>query len=115
MSITNNHPGSHVSPLLPVQIEYNGRSFSARLGNLSPEGALLETHGLTVPVGMRVTLSFTLARRSWQIPASITHTTPHEIGLLFSGSQYALYAQASNPELPPAPGQWPQIGRNTAA
>ncbi|MCW8908333.1 MAG: hypothetical protein OQL28_13865 [Sedimenticola sp.] len=115
MSITKNHPGGHVSPLLPVQIEYNGRSFSARLGSLSPEGALLETHGLTVPVGMRVILSFTLARRSWQIPASITHTTPHEIGLLFSGSQYALYAQASRAELPPVSPLRTRIDRGSAA
>jgi len=115
MSITQNNPGGHVSPLLPVQIEYNGRSFSARLGSLSPEGALLETQGLTIPVGMRVNLCFTLARRSWQIPASVTHTTPHEIGLLFSGSQYALYAQASGPGLPPSSAHWPRAGRETAA
>lgn len=88
---TMNH---HLNLLLPAHIGYHGRSFSATLGSLNPEGALLETHALTLPVGMEVELSLTLGRTPWQIKAVITHTTPHEVGVLFRQTQYKLYAAA---------------------
>jgi hypothetical protein len=98
-----NHPhecrNNHINLLLPAQIGYHGRIFSATLGSLTPEGALLETHALTLPVGMEVELSLTVDRSPWQIKAVITHTTPHEIGILFKQTQHKLYAAARN-ELP---------------
>ncbi len=115
MSITTQRPSHHLSPLLPIQIEYQGRGFSARLGSLSPEGALLETHGLSIPEGMRVELCLTLARRPWQIQATITHTTPHEIGVLFHTPQSALYAALGNQLSAPPPIRWPKQPRESAA
>lgn len=85
-----------INLMLPVQINYHGRIFSATMGNLTPEGAVLETYGLTLPAGMEVELSVTLAREAWSIKALITHTTPHEIGLMFKHSQHTLFAAADH-------------------
>lgn len=87
-------PSNHINLLQPAQIGYHGRIFSATLGSLTVAGALLETHALTLPVGMEVELSVSLGRSSWQIKAVITHTTPHEIGILFRQPQPLLYAAA---------------------
>ncbi|WP_052761181.1 hypothetical protein [Sedimenticola thiotaurini] len=90
---------NHINLLQPAQIGYHGRTFSATLGSLTTDGALLETHALTLPVGMEVDLSLTLGRTSWQIKAVITHTTPHEIGVLFRQPQQQLY-DAAHDQLP---------------
>lgn len=86
----------HINTLYPAQINYHGRIFTATLGSLTPEGALLETHELTLPAGMEVELSVTVAREPWLIKALITHTTPHEIGLMFKHSQHKLFTAARN-------------------
>ncbi|WP_428633891.1 hypothetical protein [Sedimenticola sp.] len=99
MNPAQSFPHNHINLLLPAQINYHGRIFSASLGSLTAEGALLETHALTLPVGMEVELSVTLGRSPWLIKAVITHTTPHEIGILFKQTQHKLYAAARN-ELP---------------
>lgn len=88
------HLNHHINLLLPAQIGYHGRVFSATLGSLTPEGALLETHALTLPAGMEVELSLTVGRTPWQIKAIITHTTPHEIGVMFQQTQHKLYGAA---------------------
>jgi|GEM_PF-3570486 len=100
--MSHNHacPNNPVNLLLPAQIGYHGRTFSATLGSLTAEGALLETHALTLPVGMEVELSVTLGQSHWQIKAVISHTTPHEIGVLFRQAQHKFYATACD-ELPP--------------
>ncbi|MCW8945068.1 MAG: PilZ domain-containing protein [Sedimenticola sp.] len=85
-----------INLMLPAQIDYHGRIFSATMGNLTPEGALLETHGLTLPTGMEVELTLTVAHETWSIKALITHTTPHEIGLMFKQSQHELFSAACN-------------------
>lgn len=96
--MSHNHacPNNPVNLLLPAQIGYHGRTFSATLGSLTAEGALLETHALTLPVGMEVELSVALGQSTWQIKAVITHTTPHEIGILFRETQHKLHAAARN-------------------
>lgn len=90
---------NHINLLQPAQIGYHGRTFSATLGSLTVAGALLETHALTLPVGMEVDLSLTLGQSSWQIKAVITHTTPHEIGVLFKQPQHSLFT-AAHQQLP---------------
>lgn len=99
MNHAHDYLNNHINLLQPAQIGYHGRTFSATLGSLTRDGALLETHALTLPVGMEVDLSLTLGRSSWQIKAVITHTTPHEIGLLFRHSQPQLY-NAAHDQLP---------------
>lgn len=90
-----NHTQSfHINLMLPAQINYHGRIFSATMGSLTPEGTLLETYGLTLPTGMEVELSVTVAREPWLIKAYITHTTPHEIGLMFKHPQHKLFNAA---------------------
>lgn len=86
----------HINTMHPAQINYHGRTFTATLGSLTPEGALLETYGLTLPTGMEVELSVTIAREPWLVKALITHTTPHEIGLMFKHSQHKLFSAARN-------------------
>lgn len=86
----------HINTIYPAQINYHGRSFAATLGSLTPEGALLETYGLTLPTGMEVELSVTVGREDWLLKALITHTTPHEIGLMFKHSQHKLFSAARN-------------------
>lgn len=96
--MNHNHacPNNPVNLPLLAQIGYHGRTFSATPGSPTAEGALLETHALTLPVGMEVELSVALGQSTWQIKAVITHTTRYEIGMLFRETQPKPYAAARN-------------------
>jgi len=90
--------GQRHAVMLSVELRHSGTEGKlCRVHNLAPEGMLLENDSNLLNIGSEVELRVSRNKRTWNIPAVVTHCNSNCLGVMFSQRQPDLYRTLTQP------------------